>query len=62
MYRKSIIIGIQGIQLTNEERYLIKTKKPWGVILFSRNIKNIFQLKYLVRDIKKRKKNTCFGI
>ena len=31
--------------------YLEKTK-PWGIILFSRNIKNIFQLKNLIDDIK----------
>ena len=41
MIRKAIIFGINGTKLTTEERYLLKTEKPWGIILFSRNIKNI---------------------
>ena len=52
MRRKSIIIGIKGFSLTVEEINLIKTEKPWGVILFSRNIKNLVQLKSLVTSIK----------
>ena len=46
MRRKAIIFGIRGTKLTAEERYLLKTEMPWGIILFSRNIKNLFQLKY----------------
>ena len=53
MNRKAIIFGIKGYQLTNKERNLFKKAKPWGIILFSRNIKNIPQLKILVDDIKK---------
>ena len=53
MNRKAIIFGIKGYQLTNNEKNLFKKAKPWGVILFSRNIKNIPQLKILVDDIKK---------
>jgi len=52
MFRKAIIFGVRGTKLTTEERYLLKTEKPWGIILFSRNIKNLFQLKYLVKDIR----------
>ena len=52
MNRKAIIFGIKGTKLTTEERYLIKTTKPWGIILFSRNIENLFQLKFLINDIK----------
>ena len=52
MRRKAIIIGIRGTKLTAEERYLLKTEMPWGIILFSRNIKNLFQLKYLIKDIR----------
>ena len=44
--------GIKEYKLTNEEKSLFKKSKPWGVILFSRNIKNISQLKKLVSDIK----------
>ena len=52
MNRKAIIFGIKGYQLTNKEKNLFKKAKPWGIILFSRNIKNIPQLKILVDDIK----------
>ena len=52
MKRKAIIVGIRGIQLSSEEVYLLKKEKPWGVILFSRNIKNLIQLKKLIIDIK----------
>ena len=52
MRRKAIIFGIKGTKLTAEERYLLETEMPWGIILFSRNIKNLFQLKFLIKDIR----------
>ena len=52
MKRKAIIVGIRGINLSSEEAYFLKKEKPWGVILFSRNIKNLIQLKKLIIDIK----------
>ena len=52
MNRKAVIFGIQGHRLTNNEKLLFKKVKPWGIILFSRNIKNISQLKNLIDDIK----------
>ena len=62
MRRKAIIFGIKGTKLSSEERDLLKTDKPWGVILFSRNIKNIFQLKFLINDIKKSIKDKNYPI
>ena len=53
MNRKAIIFGIKGYKLTNKEKVLFRNSKPWGVILFSRNIKNIAQLKSLINDIKR---------
>ena len=53
MNKKAIIFGVRGYQLTNKEKHLFKKTKPWGIILFSRNIKNILQLKILIDDIKK---------
>ena len=53
MNRKAIIFGIKGYRLTTNEKQLFKKIKPWGIILFSRNIKDIPQLKILVNDIKK---------
>ena len=52
MKRKAIIVGIRGIKLSSDEIYLLKIEKPWGIILFSRNIKNLIQLKKLIFDIK----------
>ena len=53
MNRKAVIFGIRGYRLTNNEKQFFKKIKPWGVILFSRNIKNIYQLKILINEIKK---------
>ena len=62
MNRKAIIFGIKGTKLTTEERYLLKTEKPWGIILFSRNIKNLIQLKFLINDIRKSIKDKNYPI
>ena len=62
MRRKAIIFGIRGTKLTAEERYLLKTEMPWGIILFSRNIKNLFQLKFLINDIRKSIKDKNYPI
>ena len=43
MKRKAIIFGIKGTSLTTSERHLFKSIKPWGMILFSRNIKSYYQ-------------------
>jgi len=53
MNRKAVIFGIKGYYLTNNEKQLFKKEKPWGIILFSRNIKNLPQLKDLIINIKK---------
>ena len=45
MKRKSIIISISGYSLKKKEKELIKKEKPWGLILFRRNIKSIKQTK-----------------
>ncbi len=52
MLRKAVIFGINGVKLTTEEKDLIKKEKPWGVILFSRNIKDLNQLRHLIAEIK----------
>ena len=53
MNRKAIIFGISGLKLSVGEIKLFKKFRPWGVILFSRNIKDLNQLKKLVFSIKK---------
>ena len=49
--RRSFITGIKGTKLTLEEKSFLKKNKPWGIILFSRNIKNLSQAKKLVINI-----------
>ena len=36
---KAIIISISNFYLSRKEIQLIKKEKPWGIILFKRNIK-----------------------
>ena len=52
MDRKALILGIKGTKLLKSETNLIRREKPWGIILFSRNIKSIYQLKKLIRSIR----------
>ena len=52
MNKKAVIFGIKGTILTKDEKDLIKSGKPWGIILFSRNIKNTDQLRDLILSIR----------
>ena len=51
--RKAFIVGLKSYKLSNNEKIFLKKHKPWGVILFSRNIKSINQTKILTNNIKK---------
>ena len=51
--RRSFITGIKGTELTYHEIRFLYRYKPWGIILFSRNLKNIKQIKKLTQHIKK---------
>ena len=51
--RRSFIVGIKSIRLLSKEISFLRKYKPWGVILFSRNIKNIQQTKKLTASIRK---------
>tara|TARA_Y100000022_G_scaffold183746_1_gene178200 strand:+ start:665 stop:1612 length:948 start_codon:yes stop_codon:yes gene_type:complete len=51
--RRSFIVGISSTKLLPSERSFIKKYKPWGVILFARNIKSINQTKILTTSIRK---------
>ena len=51
--RRSFITGLKSTVLQSIEIKFLKKYKPWGVILFSRNIKSIEQTKKLTDDIKK---------
>ncbi len=62
MKKKAIIISLSGFKLTKNEKKLFKNYLPWGVILFSRNIKNYLQLKNLISSIKKITKDKKYPI
>ena len=51
-YRKSFIVGLKSISISKNEISFLKKYKPWGVILFSRNIKSIEQTQKLIEKIK----------
>ncbi len=62
MKKKAIIVSIKSTKLTKKERLLLSVEKPWGLILFKRNIKSINQIKKLVKDIQKCSKDKKFPI
>ena len=62
MNRKSIILSIQSTNLSNEEKDLIYKEKPWGIILFKRNIKSLNQLKKLTSQIRNTMKDSLYPI
>ena len=51
--RRSLIVGLKSTILRVKEKQFLRKYKPWGVILFSRNIKSIAQTKKLTDDIRK---------
>ena len=62
MKKKAIIISIKGSSLTKKEKKLLSKEKPWGLILFKRNIKSIQQIRNLIKEIKKLVKDINFPI
>ena len=62
MKRKAVIISILGKYLTNKEKKLISVERPWGIILFKRNIFSFKQTKRLIKSIKKASNNKNFPV
>jgi beta-N-acetylhexosaminidase len=62
MRKKAIIISIKGLKLTNKERLLLSKEKPWGLILFKRNIETLNQIKDLIQSVKKATRDNKFPI
>ena len=60
--RRSFITGIKGIKLSKKEVFFLRKYKPWGIILFSRNIKTIYQTQKLTSHIKKLFKDKNYPI
>ena len=62
MKKKAIIISIKGIKLTKKEKLLLSKEKPWGLILFRRNINSLMQIKNLIKNIRKYTRDKKFPI
>jgi|TARA_B110000914_G_C15461466_1_gene446094 beta-N-acetylhexosaminidase len=62
MKRKAIIISLKSYKISKNEIKLLANGKPWGIILFRRNIKSFNQIKILVKTIKKITKDKKFPI
>ena len=45
--RRAFIVGIKSLKLSKKEIEFLKKYKPWGIILFLRNIRTIKQTKRL---------------
>jgi len=62
MRKKAIIVSINGPTLTSKEKLLLSKEKPWGLILFKRNIKSSIQIKRLIKSIRNYVKDKRFPI
>tara|TARA_B100000963_G_scaffold345732_1_gene350153 strand:- start:386 stop:1330 length:945 start_codon:yes stop_codon:yes gene_type:complete len=62
MKKKAIIISIKSYKLSKKEKMLLSKEKPWGLILFKRNIKTLNQTQRLIKDIKKLVRDKKFPI
>jgi len=51
--RRAFIVGLKSTSLSKKEIIFLKTYKPWGIILFTRNIKDINQTNKLTKKIRK---------
>ena len=52
MSSRAFITGISGLELSADERAFIGAERPWGFILFKRNIETPAQVASLVRDLR----------
>ena len=62
MNRKAAIISIKGQKLTIQEKKLLQKEKPWGIILFKRNILSFQQTRILIKQIRKCMKDPFYPI
>ncbi|ABE62574.1 Beta-N-acetylhexosaminidase [Nitrobacter hamburgensis X14] len=49
---RAFITGASGLSLTAEEREFLRVERPWGFILFRRNVDNPLQVARLVQDFR----------
>src|SRR6266446_6765941 len=53
MNRRAFITGVSGPELSAAEREFIRIQRPWGFILFKRNIETPTQVISLVQELRK---------
>jgi len=49
---RDLVVGLQGLQLSEEERGWFSSHPPLGVILFSRNASDADQVKVLIHEVR----------
>jgi len=52
MNSRAFITGVSGTELSAAEREFIRVERPWGFIIFKRNIETPEQVSYLVRELR----------
>jgi beta-N-acetylhexosaminidase len=52
MSTRAFITGVSGLELTAEERAFLRAERPWGFILFKRNIDNPAQVARLIEELR----------
>jgi beta-N-acetylhexosaminidase len=52
MSPRAFITGVSGLSLTAEEREFLRAERPWGFILFKRNVDSPLQVARLVQDFR----------
>src|SRR5579872_4011148 len=52
MSTRAFIVGVSGLVLTSDERDFVRAQRPWGFILFKRNIETAAQVAELVRQLR----------
>jgi beta-N-acetylhexosaminidase len=52
MQAHAFITGVSGLELTPAERDFIRSERPWGFILFKRNVQTPQQVKSLVEELR----------
>jgi len=52
MKSRAFITGVSGLELTDAEREFVRAERPWGFILFRRNIDTPAQVARLVAELR----------
>lgn len=50
---RAFITGVSGLALSDEERAFLREQRPWGFILFKRNVEEAAQVADLVDDLRR---------